>query len=624
MLFPALAAHAQQREAQVHVQLDMRHVVGGEDTFDRKKFINIHSTHAELDWRGEDEKLDYLVNDLDVYFGRDSGMISWELAQLKEDANHRGYVDFPFMENRGGYARRQYAKQKTLHRYHDHSDVVVAAQVHPFWPDGTKIKPADGSKPWSLATPEATAQYMAYWLNMYTGGEGVPRPQYLEVMNEPLYELLQSDPNLKPGKVFDYHNKVAQFIRNLNKDVKIGGYTVAFPDFEKRDFKRWEERWKSFIDMTGDNIDFYSLHLYDFPGIDGGKQQYRKGCNLEATFDMLEHYSQLKFGKVKPLLISEYGSQLHDWFGQPWSSHRDWLCLKATNSMLMQFMRKPDVILKTVPFITAKADWGFNVDGLNQPYYWRLLRRANEPEAYSGEWMFTDQIKFYELWSKVKGTRVATKSTDENLLVDSYVDGHRAFVVFNNLTEGSIKIEVNLHGVRGTELKQTFAKHLYLHDSKPRLDTVKIDDVSKPIVLGSESTMVVEYAFAKPIACGRTFRETKHYAKTYFQKIAAAKPMTFVIDGVEKSAKGLATLRLGIGRDHGCVLKPAVKFNGSSLKVSGEFKGPSQKDRDRFFGVLEIPVPYALLQESNTVSVQFSDAGGHVSSVILQAFAIGE
>ncbi len=35
-------------------------------------------------------------------------------------------------------------------------------------------------------------------------------------------------------------------------------------------------------------------------------------------------------------------------------------------------------------------------------------------------------------------------------------------------------------------------------------------------------------------------------------------------------------------------------------------------------GVLEIPVPYSLLAANNVVSVQFPDAGGHVSSVCLQ------
>ena len=37
-----------------------------------------------------------------------------------------------------------------------------------------------------------------------------------------------------------------------------------------------------------------------------------------------------------------------DWYNQPWSPYRDWLILKATSTMLMQFMERPDQILKAI------------------------------------------------------------------------------------------------------------------------------------------------------------------------------------------------------------------------------------------------------------------------------------
>lgn len=605
-------------ESSVTLHLDTAHEVGGISTFDREKFITIHSAHTESDWDGEKEKLNYLVDDLDVYFGRETGAITWELTQLREDSTNRGFVDFKTMQQRAREARETYALRTHLHRYENRSDLVICAQVNPFWPGSDLIRPPDGSPHWALANPTATAQYMVYWLNMFTGGNGVPRPKYLEIMNEPLYELAVSHPEVKPREAFDYHKQVAEQIRALNDEVLLGGYTAAFPDFEKDDFKRWETRWKDFIDVTGDDIDFYSLHLYDFPGIDGGKKRYRKGANLEATFDMLEHYSVLKSGKVKPFLISEYGSQLNDWYDQPWSPYRDWLCLKAINSMLMQFSAKPDRIIKAIPFIAAKAEWGHNMGGSGEPYYWRLMRRANEPEAETGDWVFTDQIKFYELWSGVRGERRLIRANDPDLLVNAYVEGNRASLIFNNLGTDPKKIELETAGAEKPARKKLLVKHLYPFENKARLDWVEKPPETSAFELGSEATMIVEITFSEAVPAESKVIESKHYATSYFQKIEAEAPLKFILEQLPEMNEGEAILRLGVGRDHGQSLRPLVHVNGQLIPVPESYKGPDQKDKLRFFGVLEIPVPIEHLQDTNEVMVQFPDVGGHVSSLALE------
>ena len=82
---------------------------------------------------------------------------------------------------------------------------------------------------------------------------------------------------------------------------------------------------------------------------------YRKGSNMEATMDMIEQYSMIKLGEVKPLMISEYSAQTHDYNRKPWSPYRDWLRLKSTNSMLMQFMERTDNICYAMPFAMPSA-----------------------------------------------------------------------------------------------------------------------------------------------------------------------------------------------------------------------------------------------------------------------------
>ena len=65
---------------------------------------------------------------------------------------------------------------------------------------------------------------------------------------------------------------------------------------------------------------------------------------MEATMDMIEQYSMIRLGEVKPLMISEYSAQTHDYNRKPWSPYRDWLRLNPVQlKVLMQFMERADI-----------------------------------------------------------------------------------------------------------------------------------------------------------------------------------------------------------------------------------------------------------------------------------------
>lgn len=49
--------------------------------------MTIHASATEGDWNGEEDKLDYLINDLGVYFGRETGSATWKMAGIEEDPN---------------------------------------------------------------------------------------------------------------------------------------------------------------------------------------------------------------------------------------------------------------------------------------------------------------------------------------------------------------------------------------------------------------------------------------------------------------------------------------------------------------------------------------------------------
>jgi agarase len=245
------------------------------------------------------------------------------------------------------------------------------------------------------------------------------------------------------------------------------------------------------------------------------------------------------------------------------------------------------------------------------------MRRSGEPDSYTGDWVFTDQIKFYELWAGVSGQRRFARSSDPNLQVATYVDGKTASIVLNNLVPQQKEVSLSAMGLTGLKAEKLVAKHLYLDGDKPRLDSVNLPISQAKFTLQPDATLVLQLTMSDKVPASKTAKETKYYADGYFQPIDTGKSMSFHIDGVQPVARGMAVLRVGLGRDHGRSLRPLVRFNGRKLDVPSGFKGRSQADRKRFFGVLEIPIATSLLKPDNQVSIRFPDATGHLSSLSL-------
>lgn len=645
----------------VQVNLDMKHSVGGINSFDRQKFITIHASTTENGWGENDvhsrnaanldpNLMPNFVTDYDVYFGRDTGSFGWALRNLPEDSAKPGFVDEAATKTRGDGDKWTYsnnANDKFSDAREQQSrglDMVVGLQQFPYYPEGDKTNnPVAGVEPWTFSTTDTTneplgtstghyaAQFMANFYKTSENDLGSPMPKYFEVMNEPLYPLIterEGEANQVPAlEIFEFHNTVAKEIRKVSAldNVKIAGYTVAFPDFDKDNFQRWEDRDKLFIDTSGEHMDLFSIHLYDFP-CHNNKQKYRRGSNMEATMDMLENYSLLKLGEIKPLIISEYGAAVHCEFNNGWTASRNTLQTKAFNAMLMGFLERPDVIEKAIPFIVVKAEWGRTA----QPYGPRLMVQQFERDGTTEQtgdtrWVYSDLIKFYQLWAEVKGTRVDTWPSEADILVDAYVDGNTAHIILNNLEVENTDFDLKTLGIDGNSINTINVKHLMTGaNSTMTLEESTLTNLDSSITLNGESTMVIKLSLDSSINIDQTNSETKHYATSYKQSITANTAITFNIDGVVKGAQGEAVLRLGIGRDHGKSLQPTVMVNGNTVIVPSDFRGYDQNvngtARDNFFGVIEIPVPYAYLQADNEITVEFTDTGGFVSTAAIQAF----
>lgn len=602
--------------------LNAKHSVGGIETFERTKFITIHANQTENEWNGDNFTTDlknHFLNGYDVYMGRDTGGITWYLNNVQEDPLRPGFADPSHIESLGQNRRNFYASQTGLHAYEARNNLIVGAQKNPFWTGNSQIATGRG---WKLSNATATGEYMGRYINAFYGENGPPMPSYIEVINEPAYHDFGGPDNYTNSieEIADFHNEVAIAIKALLPNAKVGGYTTAFPNFEKGDFQRWNNRWKLFMDIAGNNMDFWSIHLYDFPSINGGKKILRSGSNIEATFDMMEQYSFMSFGFVKPFVISEYGAQMHDYATDTWSPFRDWLHLKAQNAQLFSFMERPNYIASAINFLPIKAEWGYNTSN-NVPYNHRLMRKANEPNSYTGNWVYTDMVKFYQLWSNVKGTRIDTFSDNLDIQVDGYVDGNTVYLILNNLNFTNQSVDLALFETQGATLSTLTKKHLYLNENNnPVLLEESIPVTTNSVILNAESTMILEFSYNTPIIVNESKTETKFYATSYLKPISAFQTINFEINGVSKNIHGEAILRIGLGRSHDLSLSPTVKINGSVVEVPNNWRGDSQLQRERFFGILEIPIPFNLLQTNNTISLEFNDSGGHVSTAILQLF----
>ena len=140
------------------------------------------------------------------------------------------------------------------------------------------------------------------------------------------------------------------------------------------------------------------------------------------------------------------------------------------------------------------------------------------------------------------------------------------------------------------------------------------------IELEAEGTMILEYTFKKSIKLSERKEETKYFSEEYLKPIIANEELNFNINNVEIVENSKAILRIGIGRDHGKSLKPQVQINGVNINVPDNYAGLPQAERDRFYGVIEIPIDTKLLTTNNKISVKFADNGGHLATVTMKVF----
>ena len=477
---------------------------------------------------------------------------------------------------------------------------------------------------------DTDVQAAANWATTYYTTVVSEVPEFYEPMNEPFVHAGDTEFQDAPSteamrmKMAELYAAIGEAVDQTPAlaNMNVVGYASAWPSMELWDFGHWDSRMKMFMDVAGDHMDAFSTHLYDGVNVTGQNNR-RSGSNSEAILDLIETYSYVKWGEVKPHALTEYGG-IENGYGDTYSDIRSAQSLRSINHLLFNFLEREDDILISIPFITDKSEWFLDPSNNYEPYGGALWRLDNPDANGNGPFVYTWRIHFFDLWKDVKGERGVIQTSDPDVQAQLFVDGSTAYVAVNNLADNTQTIDLQfLSGMSGLQNVEIREMEIPISAAlQPTYTETTQATAPASVTLDTGGTAVLVYNFNAPIEFNQTIRAEKYYTTTHLQPINANQAITFNLDGVQTASEGEATLRMSIGRKHDRSKAPQVTVNGTTVEVPTDWKGYDQANRDDFFGMIEIPVPIGLLNVNNTVSVTFPDSGGRLSSMILEVEAI--
>ncbi|NLR93346.1 carbohydrate-binding protein [Flammeovirga agarivorans] len=583
LLFTLLLQEADGQNT-VSINHKIQRYVGGTSSLDRTKFFNLHS--------------------------------NWSDAELDQF-----YSDYNVSPSRGFWGPFSYSKSKG-------NPVGSYPQGQP---GNNNTKPVNRfvatEHPGNIFKDGLDANAAANWVVEYYKDivADSDRPMFFEPMNEPFvhakdfysggWNLAEEDRiKRQMAEVFSAIGKKVHETSALS-NMKVIGYSAAWPSLEIQDFSHWNENMKMFMDVAGADMDGFSTHLYDGVNVTGQNNK-RSGSNSEAILDLIETYSYAKWGTVKPHAITEYGA-IASGYGDSYTDIESIQTVRGINHMLFNLLDRENKIDISIPFITDKSTWHLTAANNYQPYGAALFIPTNLGQPTVAGWKYSPKIHFYELWKNVSGQRIQVNTSNPDIQAQGFVNGKNLYIALNNLDDNTQSVALNfIEGLGG--LQSITKKALRIYDnSAPQMSITNLGSSPSSVDLISGETVVFEYQFTNTIQFDNVVRDKKYYTSKHLQYINANTAIDFSFNGIT-TGTGYASLHLGIGRKHNKSKKPVVKINNTTISVPDNWKGYDQANRDDFFGVIEIPVNMSLLQANNTISVTFPDNGGHISSVILE------
>ncbi len=614
-LFISLAITASikaQNTKKVTIDLENKRFIGTVSDLDRTRYFNMHNSYLSDEFDSNNINQQILDN-LDV--GRARAASGPGRRTTRQNGKVTAYPN-PSVGTSGGQSIRnawmsrvgiaEFNKRKT-------SDVIlVDAPNDIFLPNGNYKR---------------AARFAETYIK--SAFDGVI-PRYYEIMNEPFVHARDFGNNTDQilTQMSELHKEMADHLHKVLPETLIGGYSSAFPQMEAGNpmFNHWNKNQKRFMDITDNTMDFYATHIYDGANVVGSDQR-RQGSNMEAILDLIEAYSNDKFGEVKPHLISEFGRTERPWIRNSqgrvsaYTEARDGEIIQSINAMLMQLFEKPDRLLKAVPFIVSKSDWFYNLahNPDNNPYPWALLRRLN-----NGNYTYTHLRKFYELWKDVTGHRVVVETNDPDILAQAFVDNSKVYVAIHNMDGATRNIQLDF--LKNINVNSVTTRSFFTDNNGiPKLNTTNGNNLPNSVSVRKDATTLLILNLKNAPKNTNTTREKVYYAtrnnnqSNILRNINANQEYSYRFDNVVTgNGSGTSKIRVGFGRENNASKTPTVTVNGTVVETPKDWIGDDQRERDRWFGMAEIPFKTSLLKRNNNiVKVSFPDRGGRISSVVI-------
>lgn len=406
-------------------------------------------------------------------------------------------------------------------------------------------------------------------------------------------------------------SKSALFFKNLGSKIEASNASILLSSpmlptntIDATDFSDFNTILKPFIDISGKEIDQYTIEICDGVDIETQSIIYRSGSNIEATLDLINTYNFAKHSKVKPFFVKSYGLKFDNWLQQKHSNFNDALMIESLNNQLMTLLDKPDNIAMALPNIYA------NAKATPSPY--TLITQETD-----GTYTTTDLIKFYDFWKDVTGERTYITSDHPDIQVNAFKNGGKWINIFNNLSGKTHTINLKFSEYDAGLISKYSLRRIYTNAKGIAEITEAHTDIHiDQLDIEPYETFMLVLDVPEDSEFATSIVEYNNYSKSYLQPIKANEASIFSIDNAV-TGKGRANVRLSFARDKKLSRYPIVKLNDNVVLTPENWAGYDQANKKQFFGTLVIPVPLSYVKATNKVSVSFPDTGGHVSSVII-------
>lgn len=474
------------------------------------------------------------------------------------------------------------------------------------WPHWMDTSGHGGVFPNNLDAASDMALLLLEAINNHTG----ILPPYFEEMGEPdaRWKYYSWD------TVIEFHHLLGKKLKAKFPSLKVGGpdYTSAISSANKNDFRVWNNV-KRFMDMSLNELDFFSFHPYNAFHSHGGSHVF-SGTNearLVAVIDLVESYAYHKKGKSVPLLVTEFGLGNLDVDSHTSHGVSQWAYTFLNNAYRFTLLNHRGVVEKAIAFLLGHDAFGFG--------------QASLFDAHGKE---TFVAKVYRFWKHFYDNQQFLRSDSQynggERMVPSLAlaDPHnkKVTILLHNYHQNSVSVKINFHN-RWITPTDAWATCIYLDSNNNPVfhESEKIHLIDTKVNLRGEATCFYVFQTGHNFAGTPIVDETTHYSTGMVYHInnnAVQATVNLPNSGKPHSAY----LRFGVSNSNkkAHTTPRSVHINGHPVSEHYSLYDNNRQQSDTLWDVFIYNVPTNILKHgANTVRLEFPQTGGYVSTLAL-------